>query len=778
MKAPAGAQPHLIYLFRRIAPRAILLLCFSTLYALPARAQDSATEGKEFYVTFIRNNDTGDNVCRVRYAVTDTCYITARYGDGTYLDDHNNKLFPPGLHTITVDPAKCRSNSETTGSSNLMLRITATKNIGVHAKTTIHGSGATTTVLPETAWGTHYTVIGNNARPSAFITVIAPAGADITIRDAAGTQKYATTILPSSPVFTYAVFDLQSPEKLDLTGYTVESNQKVAVFSICHLATAVDNTTSTNQHNYEQLYPTNTAGKNFFLWEISSIDKVRILALEDATSVTWVGTTSPTVAGIGVTATTTKIINRHETVDFWFKADVYNNPPEPAWITSNKPVIVNLLLGVSPTVHWVTPIEQLVTRAMLAPFAPGTNNTNISEHRLDVMIPAGTELTAMETRDGQNTTPVPLTFHTNTSNPDYTVASLKYAESDTNVVITLSNPAGLIAYSSGRGEWNSNFESYLYTAGANAFDLTMFTITSKTKPYSDTYYSATREATHTFEAADNITVKRNIGQDFTKVSWIIHGNAYTGVTENTNPKNTLIFPASAFHCGKDSITMSVRYKDATEDSLYTGYIWKRLPVASDIDVSGTLTLCGSGSTTLTATSTTVASPGFKWYDSQEANANLLWEGAVYSPTLTATTTTVATTYCVSVLDNNDRLCGENKPGERKEVTVTVNPKPAINPVTPNSREYHLQDTVPAINFSCSPALSGVTYKWTNSNTHIGLAASGEGDIPAFEAKGIGRSAITVTPYYNNCAGTPTEFVITVFYMVPVNPHLRSNVVGQ
>jgi hypothetical protein len=238
-------------------------------------------------------------------------------------------------------------------------------------------------------------------------------------------------------------------------------------------------------------------------------------------------------------------------------------------LTSNKPIIVNHLLGYAPTIKWWSSMEQSVTYAAVAPFvAAGTSA--IITHKLDIMIPAGAEanMTIRETRNGVITTPT-LTFYTNTSNPDYVIASKQYDNTD-DVRIELLNPAGFIAYMTGYGV----NESYIYSAGASAFNLqNYFTIGTSTQPYNDTYYSATDETTHAFASTDHITVKRTLERSFTHASWLIHGAVYSGVAENTNSMNTLTFPASLLNCGKNSITMSVRYTGAAADSLYTGYVW-------------------------------------------------------------------------------------------------------------------------------------------------------------------------------------------------------------
>ncbi|MBZ9728414.1 hypothetical protein LB467_01835 [Salegentibacter sp. JZCK2] len=101
-------------------------------------------------------------------------------------------------------------------------------------------------------------------------------------------------------------------------------------------------------------------------------------------------------------------------------------------------------------------------------------------------------------------------------------------------------------------------------------------------------------------------------------------------------------------------------------------------------------------------------------------------------------------------------------GTPETFSITVNPtatvtKPA-NVVVCNGAG------VPAISFSGS-SVTGTTYKWTNDNTAIGLAASGTGDIAAFTATNDTDSpiiaTIVVTPVANECEGTSQSFTVTI-----------------
>lgn len=100
-------------------------------------------------------------------------------------------------------------------------------------------------------------------------------------------------------------------------------------------------------------------------------------------------------------------------------------------------------------------------------------------------------------------------------------------------------------------------------------------------------------------------------------------------------------------------------------------------------------------------------------------------------------------------------------------TITVSPMPAVNAV-PNQTLCANTSTT-AINFT---GTAGATYNWTNSNTTIGLGASGSGNIPSFTATNATgapiTSTITVTPSLNGCTGTPITFTITVNPLPTVN----------
>jgi hypothetical protein len=94
-------------------------------------------------------------------------------------------------------------------------------------------------------------------------------------------------------------------------------------------------------------------------------------------------------------------------------------------------------------------------------------------------------------------------------------------------------------------------------------------------------------------------------------------------------------------------------------------------------------------------------------------------------------------------------------------TVVVNPTPTVT--VPANITACAGQNIPASAFVSSPA--GGTFAWTNSNTSIGLAASGSGNVPSFTATNPGGSTITgaivVTATVAGCNSAPTTYTITV-----------------
>ena len=116
---------------------------------------------------------------------------------------------------------------------------------------------------------------------------------------------------------------------------------------------------------------------------------------------------------------------------------------------------------------------------------------------------------------------------------------------------------------------------------------------------------------------------------------------------------------------------------------------------------------------------------------------------------------------------NDEACNDLVVrGTNYTTTVTIEDDdvPPMNQPS-NPGPYCRGATVPAITFSGN-TFPGGSYRWTNNNTAIGLAASGTGDIASFTATNTGTTPLTATisvyPVQGSCEGVAKTFTITVY----------------
>ncbi len=151
-------------------------------------------------------------------------------------------------------------------------------------------------------------------------------------------------------------------------------------------------------------------------------------------------------------------------------------------------------------------------------------------------------------------------------------------------------------------------------------------------------------------------------------------------------------------------------------------------------------------------------------------ANLLWytvpAGGVGSATapVPSTTTPGTVSYYVSQTSNGCE-------GPLAQIDVIVTPQTTMDiPIDLAACPGVILSPVP---FTSSTI--GTTYAWTNSNTSIGLAASGNANLPGFTTTNNGTidqvATITITPTIGTCVGAPASFTITVHPLPPVSAGL-------
>ncbi len=116
---------------------------------------------------------------------------------------------------------------------------------------------------------------------------------------------------------------------------------------------------------------------------------------------------------------------------------------------------------------------------------------------------------------------------------------------------------------------------------------------------------------------------------------------------------------------------------------------------------------------------------------------------------------------VKVKDAGFNSCEQTISGE--SVQIVVNEIPTVSTISDKS--YCANTSSDEIEIS-SPTLGSIDFTWSNSNTAIGLSASGNGNnIASFTTANSTANpisgTITVIPTLGGCVGTPSNFVITI-----------------
>ncbi|MBK6991525.1 MAG: DUF11 domain-containing protein [Chitinophagaceae bacterium] len=189
------------------------------------------------------------------------------------------------------------------------------------------------------------------------------------------------------------------------------------------------------------------------------------------------------------------------------------------------------------------------------------------------------------------------------------------------------------------------------------------------------------------------------------------------------------------------------------------------PTPNAIATPSSQNICNATAITPIVLTSGVAGTTFAWVRDNNATVTGIaanGSGTPITGTLTNTTNApVTVTFTITPTANS---C----PGTPITVTVTVAPTPTVD--QPANQTVCVGTMTAPVVFT-SP-VAGVTYNWTNSNTAIGLGASGTGNIPAFTGTNATTlpitGTITVTPSFAGgpSVPVPVTFTNTTSMLVP------------
>ena len=284
---------------------AVLLLAL----AAHAYAQMPGTEGKDFWVTFLRSDITGEeNNLRLELTVSakEQCSVTFEnpYTQQKYTQSVNaGEAFTYPLYTSTPR----NTNNDRWGCYTIQpeqvlqtaIHVTADANISLYASNWKNKSFDATNVLPVTALYDHYLIqtypgSDHEDKPqgSHFAIIAAEDNTvvdiDLSVATSTGkTGRITTPTLQKGQVY-YVWTGNKSGDESDLSGteVTARNGKPIAVFQGCP-HTNIPNKIRDRDHIYSQAIPTAFWGTRFAvtLSATRKRDKIRIMAINDGTEV-------------------------------------------------------------------------------------------------------------------------------------------------------------------------------------------------------------------------------------------------------------------------------------------------------------------------------------------------------------------------------------------------------------------------------------------------------------------------------------------------------------
>ncbi|MFM1947793.1 MAG: hypothetical protein RL207_2076, partial [Bacteroidota bacterium] len=239
------------------------------------------------------------------------------------------------------------------------------------------------------------------------------------------------------------------------------------------------------------------------------------------------------------------------------------------------------------------------------------------------------------------------------------------------------------------------------------------------------------------------------------------GSGSTGNIASFSATNASSAPIS----GLISVTPSAANAGLTCQGTPMNFTITVNPIPS-VDLVASQVVCNNSNTTAITFTGSVTGTVYSWTNSNAA-INLGVQGISNISAFTATNTSnapITGNFIVTPsYTNATGICT----GTTTTFSITVNPTPTVNNIS--NQTICVGSSTNAVNFGSSFNVAGTSYSWTNSNTAIGLAASGSGNIPSFATTNSGVAPIvgliTVTPQITlggtTCLGSPKNFNITV-----------------
>jgi gliding motility-associated-like protein len=232
--------------------------------------------------------------------------------------------------------------------------------------------------------------------------------------------------------------------------------------------------------------------------------------------------------------------------------------------------------------------------------------------------------------------------------------------------------------------------------------------------------------------------------------------SFTAVNTGTTPLISTVTVTPAFGSGCPGISSS-----------YTITVMPT-PVMNPL---ANIAVCDGATLPASVFSSSVNNTTFNWTNTNTA-IGLGSSGNSNVPSFVATNTSSnPLNATLNVIPNINNICY----GVPVSYTITVNPTPILSPLS--NVAVCTGQLVPASTFSTTPA--GAIIDWTNSNTVIGLAASGTGNYGSFTGLNPDTtpvfSTLSAVPTFNGCSGPVVLCTLTILQKPEMIPPSNATV---
>lgn len=451
----------------------LVLFLLISISLSPAWAQNTSTQGKEFWLSYMHNgfkhhSQGGFVTTQVLISAKRACTGTISNPTGMWQQE-----FTVDANSITTIDVPERNGYHDNNDNEMILgrgiKIVATDTISVYTTNIAHVSFDASFVLPTESLGDDYIIQTydqssageeTNSETSAFLIIGIEDGTEVDITPSVQTlggrpagQTFTITLNAGQ---TYQVRSNRNygTNARDLSGTRVTAHdcKKIAVFNGNTLTCIPTTMTNGFDHVYEQAMPIRSWGKNFVVTSSSdrNRDFVKITSANDNNVITKNGAPLTT-------------LRANQSYTFSFDNDerscfIDATQPCAVYLYNNSSYDQNFLGGFGdPSMVWIAPVEQRIDEVTFTTF--NNNNINITHHYINIII--NSEDINNVYLDGQQLSP--LDFRRVNGNNDYSYASLTINHG----VHHLQCSNGFNAHVYGFGE----AKGYAYLVGSNAINL-------------------------------------------------------------------------------------------------------------------------------------------------------------------------------------------------------------------------------------------------------------------------------------------------------------------